>query len=194
MKFHLALALMAGFASLFHANAQTRIATEVLVPQFIAAGTTSGSKLQSAYRLTLTGLDANATYRYFSGGSGSVNITTTTTAGAYFGIDTIATSAGFIQGYTSGKSLNGTLLSDDAFVTTNHYSQFLTTAAGTYTGWFSIVPTNNLIFNPGNSVYFYEQLNNGAEGLRSQPHIVRRTRSSRLTLQLRQLSFPAGPG
>ena len=190
MKFLPALALLAGLASLFSANAQTRIAADVLMPQYIVGGVATESKLQSAYRLTLTGLTPNATYRYFSGASGSPNTTNSAIAGDYFGIDTFATGAGYIKGYSTGKSLNGTLLGGDQTVTTNHYSEFLATAAGTYTGWFSIVATSQLTFNPGNSVHFYEQINDGAGG--AVIDTAYRSTSKALSLALNEATFISG--
>jgi hypothetical protein len=146
-------------------NAQAQTVTDVVVPQYVVNGSTTASRLQSAYRVSLSGLAPNATYRYTSGASNVTTITTGTAPGNYFGINNTANGFGYIQGTTSNKNLNGAVLTGDVFSSSANYSEFTTDASGAYTGWYAIVPTGNAAFTAGNSVYFYEQINDGGSGI-----------------------------
>ncbi|GGD79624.1 hypothetical protein GCM10011514_49500 [Emticicia aquatilis] len=132
--------------------------TEVIFPQYAINGTTAASRLQYVCRLRLDNLLPNATYRYTNGAP---------TAGNMMVINNNTGTAGFITGYTSQKSLGGSLMSGNEFNTTsnaNRYGELTTDASGTYEGWFVIVPTSNSAFNAGLSVPLSIQLNNGANG------------------------------
>ncbi|MCS7091446.1 MAG: hypothetical protein RMN51_05315 [Verrucomicrobiota bacterium] len=96
--------------------------------------------------------------------SGDTNIPGGTGAGNYFGINNVPNAVGYIQGYTTQKSLGGSLLANNEFATANRYSEFTTDASGSYTGWFALVPTANARFNVGNEIQFGLILNNGAGG------------------------------
>jgi hypothetical protein len=143
-------------------------ADELLLPQYMMTGNTTPSRLQYVCRLRLNGLLANSTYRYYSSASTSSTITTANAPGNFFGISNASTPAGYILGYSSGKSLGGSQIgatpNENEFTSSNRYDQFTTDATGSYTGWFSVVPTSNAVFAPGNNVYFYVQINNGAGG------------------------------
>ncbi|MEO5642562.1 MAG: esterase-like activity of phytase family protein [Bacteroidia bacterium] len=150
--------------------AQTIIAPadELLLPQYIMTGNTTASRLQFVCRLSLNGLIANSTYRYYSSASTSSTITTSNAPGNFFAISNTPTSAGYILGYSSGKSLGGGQMgatpNENEFTSATRFDQFTTDASGSYTGWFAVVPTSNAVFAPGNNVYFYVQINNGAGG------------------------------
>ncbi|CAF3745949.1 unnamed protein product [Rotaria sp. Silwood1] len=138
--------------------------TEVLFPQYAVNGTTTGDRIPAVCRLTLNNLNTNATYRYTVAASTDGGITTSNGAGNMFAIYNTSNADGYIRGYTSGKSLNGTEFSGNEFTTNNRYATFTTDGSGSYTGWFSMIPTGNAVFNAGNNVYFYVQINDGASG------------------------------
>ena len=152
-------ALMAS-AAIVTSNAQT--VTDVFLPQYLANGNTTAHRAPTAARLTVSGLLANSTYRYYV--SGDTNAIPGTGAGNYFGINNTANSSGYVQGYSTAKSLAGTLMSGNEDVTANRYSEFTTDASGNYTGWFGLVATSNARFSIGNDVRFGLLLNNGSGG------------------------------
>jgi hypothetical protein len=137
---------------------------ELVLPMYAINGGTTASRLQYICRLKLSGLTANATYRYFTSMSNSATITTSAGPGNFICINNTPSAYGYIVGHTSGKTMNSTLINGDEFTTSSRYGTFTADASGTYTGWFSVVPTGNTAFNAGNNCYFYIQLNNGANG------------------------------
>lgn len=146
-------------------NAQTIISQsdELILPKSMVNGGTSASRMQYVCRLRLSGLLANTTYRYFTGASNNAALTGTA-PGNMFAINNTSTTAGYIVGYTSNKSVAGTLFAGDENVTVGRYAELTTDANGAYVGWFGIVPTGNAAFTAGNDLYFYVQLNAGAGG------------------------------
>jgi hypothetical protein len=149
-------------------NAQTLISTsnELLLPQYAVNGGVSASRLQYVCRLQLTGLTANATYKYIPSASTIDTFTLSTGAGNFFCINNTANSYGNIVGYTSSPKISSkaTLLDSNKFSSLNKYAQFTTDASGNYAGWFSILPTSNGIFNSGKNIYLYIHINDGAGG------------------------------
>ena len=143
--------------------------TEVALPRYGLNGATIALRAPSAAWLTVSGLLPNATYRYFV--SGDTNVPPGIGAGNYFGINSVANAAGYIQGYTTQKSLAGTLLANDESATANRYSEFTTDASGMYSGWFALQPTANVRFSVGNEVRFGLILNDGAGGT-ANTHIL----------------------
>jgi hypothetical protein len=143
------------------------VSDELILPQYAINGGTTASRLQFVTRLRLTGLLPSSTYRYFTGASTNAALTTTA-PGNMYAINDTATNAGFIAGYTSSKSMSGTLLggspNENENSTTGRYAEFTTDANGTYTGWFAFAPTGNAVFTAGNDVYVYIQLNDGNGG------------------------------
>jgi hypothetical protein len=138
--------------------------TELIFPQFAVNGSTSGTRLPYLCRLQLNDLVPNATYRYFTGASDNPALGTGTPAGNFYVINNTADAAGHIVGQSSAKSMAGTLMGGDEFVTLNRFGEFTTDGSGNYAGWFSFVPTGNTAFAEGNNVYFYVSLNNGTGG------------------------------
>lgn len=136
---------------------------EVILPQYAINGGTTASRLQYVARLELANLLPNTTYRYTSGGSTNPSLLANA-PGNMFAINNGANAFGHVVGHTSNKGLNGSLLDGDVFAPSASYAELTTDANGSYTGWFSIVPTSNAVFNVGNDVYFYVQLNDGAGG------------------------------
>lgn len=127
--------------------------TDVIMPQFIQGlNGTNSNRVPYAFRATLSGLNANATYRY-NVGMDTCLVTNPSNFGAGIGIypgSSIATS--FL--YATTQSLN----------TTNQYGTFTSDATGNYTGWFIIMPSGNVRFTPGNLVHAKIVLNDGAGG------------------------------
>lgn len=153
-------------AGLSLSSALSQTVSEIYLPQYAINGNQGDWRLQTAARLSLGGLSANATYRYYVSGWSATDLATSSGAGNYYGIDNTVGAAGFIQGYTSSKSVSATsvLLGGNEFVAANRYSQFTTDASGNYTGWFALVPTGNARFTAGNSIQTGVVLNNGAGG------------------------------
>lgn len=130
------------------ASAVAQSLTDVVVPQYMEASNSS-TRLPTVFRVTLSGLTANATYRYFSQAVISTDLATANGAGNPLFLDASYTF------YTTGASMTtpGT-----------GCSQFTTDASGSYTGWFGLVGTGNARFTAGNTIYLRVCLNDGAGG------------------------------
>src|SRR5262249_45379429 len=112
------VAVFTAFAAGSPTLAQTVISTgdELVLPQYAVRGASNTVRQPYVCQLHLSGLTPNATYRYFTGASNLSNITTSTTPGAYFGItNTSRDAAGFVLGEADNKSMNGALLTNNAF-------------------------------------------------------------------------------
>jgi hypothetical protein len=122
--------------------------TDVVVPQYLEASNSS-TRLPAVFRVTLTGLLANTTYRYFPQAVISSDLASANGAGNPLFLDASYTF------YTTSASLAtpGTTC-----------SQFTTDATGAYTGWMGLVPTGNARFTAGNTVFLRVCLNDGAGG------------------------------
>lgn len=160
------LFLILGIVSTANSQSLIPVSDELVLPQYLVNGSTSGARLQYICHLKISGLTPNATYKYTTGASNSATLTTGTAPGNMFGINNIANAYGNVVGYTTSKGVGATatLLDGDVISSTANYLLFTTDASGTYTGWFSVVPTGNAAFTVGNTVYFYIQLNDGAGG------------------------------
>ncbi len=126
--------------------------TEVFYPKFVQGVGNSDPaddrKVPYATRMTVTGLAANTTYRYYSR---------------------------FVDDPLEGSNGNGSYIianqtGDFARVTAPNlsqagkYGQFTTNASGMATDWFIIEPTSSPDFQPGKQLYWRLFLNNGAGG------------------------------
>lgn len=153
------------FVALLSVHAQTLIpvSDELILPRFMMSGATSASRIQYVCRLRLTGLTASTTYRYMTGASTNAALTTTA-PGNMYAINNATSTSGYIVGYSSSKSLSGTLFSGNENVSVGRYGELTTDASGNYSGWFAMVPTGNAVFTAGNDLYFYVQLNGGGTG------------------------------
>lgn len=131
-------------------TALTQSLTSVLLPRYIEGiNGTNANRIPYAFRLRLTGLTANATYRYFNQIVASTDAATTNGAGnCIFAMP----SGDFVR--TTGPSLS----------TAGNHATFTTDAAGTYEGWFVSEPTGNARFTPGRYVFMRVMLNDGASG------------------------------
>ncbi len=140
---------------------------EILLPKFMCSGAVISKRVPFACMLKLTGLTANATYRYITGATTNANVTSGSSPGNFYAINNVAGAYGNITGYTSQKSLAGLLLNNDSFITNtgnNRYAEFTTDANGDYKGYFSLVTTGNNVFKADSNVYFYVSVNDGAGG------------------------------
>jgi len=153
-----------GIAAVFMARPATaQTVTDIFVPQVGVNGATTANRLPLAARISLGGLTANATYRYFSGGAIASDTGTSNGAGNYYGVTPGGTD-GVIDGFTSNRSLGGSLLGGNENTSSSRYSEFTADASGNFTGWLAIEPTGNSRFNDGNTVSFAIFINNGAGG------------------------------
>jgi hypothetical protein len=125
--------------------------TTVIFPQFIQGNTgTNSNRIPFAYSARITGLTANATYRYFN----QVVISTDGAGSNGAGNCIYVSNTGdFIRTSNPGISTAG------------NYGTFTTNTSGEYEGWFITEPTASATrFIPGRYVFVRINLNNGAEG------------------------------
>lgn len=130
-------------------DAQTLTAT--ILPQYIEGATsTNTNRVPFVYRAKLSGLTANATYRY----TNQIVISTDKATAAGAGNCIFASeTADFVR--TSGPAL----------ATAGAYGTFTTDANGVYEGWFINEPTGNATrFIPGKYVFMRISLNDGGTG------------------------------
>jgi hypothetical protein len=124
--------------------------TELILPQFIQGKDgTNTNRIPFAFRLTLSNLLSNATYRYFNGVVIPTDAINSNGAG-----NIIFSSAGtWVRSTGPGLSSAG------------NYGEFTTDASGNYTGWFITEPSGNATrFLPGTNVLMRINLNDGAGG------------------------------
>lgn len=129
-----------GLIFLFVLNADAQLIqsnyTGVLIPKYIASG--GSTRLPYIFRATVTGLQANSFYRYYSNACRYTD---------FGGNNSGAGNPIYINGsnfrYSTSTSLS----------TAGGYDSLLTDASGNYTGWFGFVHTGNARFTPGNYVY-----------------------------------------
>jgi hypothetical protein len=123
---------------------QTNIPTtdELILPRFAYYGASTGAgRFQYACRLTLTGLTANKTYKFYNGLSASTG-TVTNAAGLVFSIQNDPqVTFGNIIGVGFSRNIANTLGSDE--VSGNRHATFTTDANGNYTGWFATAANGN---------------------------------------------------
>ena len=124
--------------------------TEVLVPQFISARTSSSAhttRLPYVWRATISGLTASTAYKYYT----AARATTTEVAG-FGGVGVpieVKTAGSFARGTGPNFGLGST---------------FTTDASGSYTGWFGVEPTADARFTDGSTLFPMVVLNAGDGG------------------------------
>ncbi len=130
-------------------NAQS--ITSVILPQYIQGNTgTNSNRIPFAYRARLTGLNPNATYRFFNQVVISTDAPTSNGAGNCI---FVSQTGDFVR--TTSTSLS----------TAGGYGTFTTDETGVYEGWFVTEPTSNATrFIPGKYIFMRINLNNGAGG------------------------------
>lgn len=125
--------------------------TTVILPRYIEGfnWTTNTNRIPFAYRVKITGLTANATYRYFNQIVNSSDATTANGAGNFI----FASATGdFVRTSSPGLTTAGT------------YGTFTTDVTGAYEAWFATEPTGNARFVPGKYIFMRVMLNDGAGG------------------------------
>lgn len=127
--------------------------TPVYLPQYMQGtgllSTTQEKRVPFVCRLTINGLAANKTYRYYNK---FINDPANTTLAGEGGVIFVAQTGVFIR--TTAPN----------FTTANRYATFTTDASGSYTGWFAGEPNTATMFAPGNQVYVRITLNDGNDG------------------------------
>jgi len=130
------------------ASAQPAI-TQSVIPQYIQGRNgTNSQRIPCAYWVSISGLTANATYRYFNQVVRSSDSQTSSGAGNVI----FANSGGFTR--TSSPSLSSA----------GNYGEFTADASGIWSGWMITEPTGNARFVPGAFIFFRIMLNDGAGG------------------------------
>ncbi|MDY0076981.1 MAG: DUF5689 domain-containing protein [Bacteroidales bacterium] len=132
--------------------------TAEIVPQYIQ-GQDGGNnnRLPYAYRLTISNLLPNATYRYINQAVVAGDDATTNGAGNIIFVN------------LSGDFLRST---SPSFSTEGGYGTFETNAGGSFSGWFITEATGNARFAPGNEVFMRVRLNDGNEGTTTETYLT----------------------
>lgn len=121
-----------------------------IVPLFIQGiSPTNNTRLPYAFHVSMTGLQANSTYRYINQVVISTDGPTVSGAGNPIFVNSNAT-------FTRSTS--------PSLATDNNYGTFTTDANGNYAGWFMTEATGNARFTPGNEVHFRIRINDGNNG------------------------------
>ncbi len=163
---------------------------EVIFPQYAINGNTAGSRFPYTCRLSVNNLTPNATYKYTVAGSTATSLSANGAGNMFAIYNSTQGSAGYLVGYSSGKSF-GSLASEfssNEFTSSSRYATLTTDSSGSYTGWFSLVPTGNAVFTAGNDIYFYVQMNNGTNAIGDS--LI--TQSLHSTNTIRMLDYTTG--
>lgn len=125
--------------------------TSVILPQYIQGNTgTNSNRIPFAYRVRITGLTANSTYRFFNQVVVSTDGPTSNGAGNCI---FVTNSGDFVR------------TTDPTLATAGRYGTFTTNEFGEYEGWFITEPTASATrFIPGKYVFMRINLNDGQEG------------------------------
>jgi len=113
----------------------------VLTPKYMPSNA-SNSRLAIMFRASVTNLDPNTSYRYFTGGAITSDLNGTN-PGA--GNPLLISADGSTYSYNTANST--------PLTTVGKYETFTTNAAGSYTGWFGFVNTGNDRFAAGSTVF-----------------------------------------
>jgi hypothetical protein len=136
--------------TVLHLSLTAQSLTTVVLPQYIQGNTgTNTNRIPFAYRVQLSGLTINATYRYMNQIVRSTDAPTSNGAGNC--IYTTMT-GNFIRTSSPGLKNDG------------EYGTFMTDGTGTYEGWFITEPSGNARFFPGGYIFMRLILNDGSIG------------------------------
>ncbi len=135
-------------------SAYSQSVSEVYYPKYVQ-GVGSGSpssdmRVPYASRMTLNGLTPNATYRFFTGFTDNPASSNNGAIGAVI---------------LANQSGNFTRITSPSVINPGEYGEFTTNASGSFTGWFVLEPSSDIMFTPGNQLYWRIMLNNGAGGV-----------------------------
>ncbi|MCX6122882.1 MAG: T9SS type A sorting domain-containing protein [Ignavibacteriales bacterium] len=135
---------------LIHTSLIAQSLTSIVLPQYIQGNTgTNANRIPFAYRARLSGLSANAIYRYYN----QVVISTDAATANGAGNCIFASKTGsFVRTTNPGLKTAGT------------YDSLTTDGTGAYEGWFIIEPTGSGKFVPGKYIFMRIILNDGAAG------------------------------
>jgi hypothetical protein len=124
--------------------------TEDILPQYMqGVNGTNANRIPYAYRVTISNLLPNATYRYYNTVVVASDLANSNGAGNII----FVSPSGYTR--TTSPSLN----------TAGAHSTFVTDATGNYSGWFVTEPSGNATrFIPGNNVFMRIMLNDGEGG------------------------------
>ncbi|NCC72518.1 MAG: T9SS type A sorting domain-containing protein [Sphingobacteriia bacterium] len=126
------------------------VITSSLLPQYIqGVNGTNNNRVPYAFRITMSDLQPNATYKYINQVVNYADSPTTNGAGNII----------FVK--QSGSFIRST---NPSFETPDNYGEFTADASGSYSGWFMTEPTGNARFTPGNYVKMRIRLNDGQGG------------------------------
>ncbi|MCX7834674.1 MAG: T9SS type A sorting domain-containing protein [bacterium] len=120
--------------------------TPVIVPLYQTRG---NLRVPSVFRVTLNGLNANATYRFYNRSVNAVNDGATSNG---IGNPIFCNASGFFSTTTPSLSTSGT------------YDSFTTNASGSATIWMALETNTNQRYNAGRGIAHRVMLNNGAGG------------------------------
>lgn len=120
-----------------------------ILPLYISGNDPPDNRIPFAFRVTISNLIPNATYRYINQAVITGDSPTTNGAGNVIFVNADGT---FVR--TTSPS----------FSTPNAHGQFTASMNGTFTGWFILEPTNNPRFTPGNHIFMRIRINDGAGG------------------------------
>jgi hypothetical protein len=124
--------------------------TGVLVPQYMCSGTST--RMPYIFRATLTGLQPNSIYRYYTQACRYTDFGTTN-SGA--GNPVLINVSGQSFRYTTSTSLSNSASYDSLFTDTS----------GNFTGWFGFVNTGNARFTAGNYIFPSITLDSAGNGV-----------------------------
>ena len=123
--------------------------TEVLVPQYLSARSSSGAhatRLPYVWRVQLSNLAANATYSYYTAATASTDAPNYGGAGIPLEVQSLPFKRG------TGPNFGGL------------GSSFLTDGTGSYTGWFGLEATADVRFAPAAQLFPTVVINDGQGG------------------------------
>ena len=129
--------------------------TEVFMPLYIQNTQAAPGKTPYVCRLTINGLDANKTYRYFNRlvPEADTAASLTTTGSGYY----------ILVNSTTGAFRR--VIANPVFTVADRYETFTTDASGSYTGWFMSELLHNLSTHvPGNKYFLKIYVNDGGTG------------------------------
>jgi hypothetical protein len=124
--------------------------TTVILPEYIQGNSgTNSNRIPFAYRVKLTGLLSNSTYRFYNQVVVSSDAVSQSGAGNCI---FVSATGNFVRTSSPGLTTAGT------------YGTFTTDGTGAYEGWFITEPTGNKRFVPGQYIFMRMILNDGAGG------------------------------
>lgn len=132
--------------------------TGVILPQYIEGiSGTNSNRIPFAYRGRLTGLKANAAYRF---ANQVVLSSDTDSADGSGNCIFVSTTGSFVRTSNPALDIEGA------------YGTFTTDSTGTYEGWFITEPTGNKRFVPGKYIFMRVWINDGISGTTVAAHLT----------------------